>query len=275
MDRRNIAFIGGGNMACSLIGGLIADGYPADRIWVSDPVSERLNELSAQFTVHTVSSNQEAIAQADAVVLAIKPDTVREVVIELAATLNVRKPLLLSIAAGVRAVDLAAWLGNDTAAIVRAMPNTPALVRTGASALYANAHVNEAQRSLAESLLRAVGLTCWLDSEQAIDAATAISGSGPAYFFLLMEALEAAGLQLGLPTEQTRVLVLQTALGAAKMALESGTTPAELRRQVTSPGGTTEAAIGALQAGRFDALIQQAASAAALRADELGRILGE
>lgn len=275
MDKRNIAFIGGGNMARSLIGGLIIDGYPADRIWVSDPADERLGELSAQFAVHAVASNQEAIVQAEVVVLAIKPDAVRPVATELAAALNGRKPLVLSVAAGVRVADLAAWLGDDSAAIVRAMPNTPALVRTGASALYANAHVSAAQRDLAESLLRAVGMTCWLDDEQAMDAVTAISGSGPAYFFLLMEALETAGLQLGLPAEQTRLLVLQTALGAAKMALESEAGPAELRRQVTSPGGTTEAAIGALHAGQFDALIQQAAMAAAARAGELGKTLGE
>jgi pyrroline-5-carboxylate reductase len=275
MAKRNIAFIGGGNMARSLIGGLIVDGYPADRIWVSDPAHERLGELGAQFAVHAVASNREATAQAEVIVLATKPDTVRRVATELAATLGGRRPLILSVAAGVRVADLAAWLGDDSAAIVRAMPNTPALIRTGASALYANAHASAAQRDLAESLLRAVGITCWLDDEQAMDAATAISGSGPAYFFLLMEALEAAGLQLGLPAGQTRLLVLQTALGAAKMALESDAGPAGLRRQVTSPGGTTEAAISALHAGQFGALIQQAATAAATRADELGKTLGE
>lgn len=275
MEQRNIAFIGGGNMACSLIGGLIADAYPADRIWVSDPVGERLSDLRSQFPINTATSNHEAAAQADVVVLATKPDSVRPVLTELAQTLGNRSPLILSIAAGVRVRDLAAWLGAPEAAIVRAMPNTPALVRTGATALYANPHVNDEQRNMAESLLRAVGLVSWLDDEQAMDAVTAISGSGPAYFFLMMEALEAAGQQLGLSSEQTRLLVLQTALGAAKMALESDSGPAELRRQVTSPGGTTEAAIGVLQTAQFDTLIQKAATAAATRADELGKTLGE
>jgi len=275
MNKHILAFVGGGNMARSLIGGLVADGYPAASIWVADPAADRLAELSADFHVRTTTSNQEACAQADAIVLAVKPDTAQAVVSELAATLAERQPLLLSVAAGVRASDLAAWLNNDQAAIIRAMPNTPALVRSGASALYANVHVSEAQRQLAESLLRAVGMTCWLDHEQAMDAATAVSGSGPAYFFLLMEAMEQASVRLGLSAEQTRLLVLQTAMGAAKMALQSTAGPAELRRHVTSPGGTTEAAIKVLQAGQFETLIDQAVAAAAARADEIGQTLGE
>jgi pyrroline-5-carboxylate reductase len=274
VDNKNIAFIGGGNMARSLIGGLIADGYPAERIIVADPASEQLAALAAEFAIQPASSNQAAVQQADAVLLAVKPQIMQAVVTELGAAVRARQALVISIAAGVRIADLERWLGGSTA-IVRTMPNTPALVRSGATALYANARADAAQRNLAESLLRTAGLTCWLDNEQAMDVVTAISGSGPAYFFLLMEALEAAGEQLGLPADTSRLLVLQTALGAAKMALESGIAPAELRRQVTSPGGTTEAGIAALETGDFRALVAQAAAAAATRADELGRMLGE
>jgi pyrroline-5-carboxylate reductase len=274
MPGKNIAFIGGGNMARSLIGGLISDGYPAERIFVSEPVGEQLAALAAEFGIRAAASNQAAVEQAEAVVLAVKPQTIRPVVEQLGELVRARQALVISIAAGVRIADLDRWLGGS-AAIVRAMPNTPALVRSGATALYANSRVDSGQRTLAESLLRSAGLTCWLDNEVAMDAVTAISGSGPAYFFLLMEALEQAGQQLGLPAATARLLVLQTAFGAAKMALESNAGPAELRRQVTSPGGTTEAGIGVLEAADFRTLIQQAAAAAAARADELGRMLGE
>lgn len=274
MASKNIAFIGGGNMARSLIGGLTSDGYPAERIFVSEPVGEQLAALAAEFGIRAAASNQAAVEQAEAVVLAVKPQTIRPVVEQLGELVRTRKVLVISIAAGVRIADLDRWLGGN-AAIVRAMPNTPALVRSGATALYANPRVDSGQRTLAESLLRAAGLTCWLDNEAAMDAVTAISGSGPAYFFLLMEALEQAGQQLGLPADTARLLVLQTAFGAAKMALESSAGPAELRRQVTSPGGTTEAGIGVLEAADFRTLIQQAATAAATRSDELGRMLGE
>lgn len=274
MLSNNIAFIGGGNMARSLIGGLIADGFPAQRLVVADPAKEQLAALAAEFSIRVAASNQAAVAQTDTVLLAVKPQIMQQVMQDLAEPLRARQPLLISIAAGVRVVDLERWVGGAPA-IVRAMPNTPALVRSGATALFANPQVSPAQRNVAESLLRAAGLTCWLEQEALMDAVTAISGSGPAYFFLLMEALEAAGEQLGLPAATSRLLVLQTALGAAKMALESSAAPAELRAQVTSPGGTTEAGIGVLEAGDFRGLVEKAAQAAADRADELGRLLGE
>lgn len=274
LNNSTLAFIGGGNMARSLIGGLIADGFPSQRLLVADPAKEQVAALAAEFSIQVAHSNQAAVEQADAVVLAVKPQILQSVVQELAAALQAQRPLLISIAAGVRVADLERWVGGP-AAIVRTMPNTPALVRSGATALYANPQTSAAQRDLAESLLRAAGLTCWLEEEALMDAVTAISGSGPAYFFLLMEALEAAGQQLGLPANTSRLLVLQTALGAAKMALESAASPAELRAQVTSPGGTTEAGIAALEAGDFRALLQQAAQAAADRADELGQHLGQ
>ncbi|KAB7624455.1 pyrroline-5-carboxylate reductase [Alkalilimnicola sp. S0819] len=274
MNQAIIGFIGGGNMARSLIGGLIADDYPAERIRVAEPDNDRLAALCEEFRIHAARDNHELLREADAVVLAIKPQIMKTVAEDLREVIGDRRPVFISIAAGVREPDLNRWLGGE-AAVVRAMPNTPALVQSGATALYANPRVSEAQRALAESLLRAAGLTQWLDDETLMDAVTAVSGSGPAYFFLQMEALEEAGRAQGLSAEAARLLVLQTAFGAAKMALESQASPAELRRQVTSPGGTTEAGIGVLEAGDFRKLMARAVAAAAERADELGNLLGE
>ncbi|RFA31198.1 pyrroline-5-carboxylate reductase [Alkalilimnicola ehrlichii] len=274
MTAARIVFIGGGNMARSLVGGLIADAYPADAIHVTDPDKQRLSQLGADFGVHVGDDNIAAAKQADAIVLAVKPQMLRQVAEALAPCVQARKPLVISIAAGVRESDLSRWLGAGVP-VVRTMPNTPALVQTGATALYANRHVSDDQRDLAESLLRAAGLTQWLDDEQLMDAVTAISGSGPAYFFLLIEMLEQAGEKLGLPAETARLLTLQTALGAAKMALESEEDAAVLRQRVTSPGGTTERAISTLEQGDIRTLIDDAVRAAAQRAAELGKILGE
>lgn len=273
MGNQIIAFIGGGNMARSLIGGLVADGFSPGRIRVADPNPEQRRGLSEAFGVQGADSNLEAVRDADAVVLAVKPQVMRDVAEELAPALNGGGTLVLSIAAGVREPDLNRWLGGD-AAVVRAMPNTPALVQTGATGLYANAKVGTAQRSLAESLMRAVGLTRWLEDEKLLDAVTGISGSGPAYFFLLMELMEDAGTHLGLPRETARLLTIQTALGAARMALESDDDPQTLRRRVTSPGGTTEQAVRTLEEGQIRELVERAVRAAAVRADELGNELG-
>src|SRR5690625_530438 len=274
MNSATIAFIGGGNMAASLIGGLIADGYPADRIRVADPDAARCKGLSERFGVHAGADNQVAIQGAAAIVLAVKPQVVHEVAKALGPGPRDSKVLWLSIAAGVQAADLARWLGGE-AAVVRAMPNTPALVQTGATALYANRYVRDDQRDLAESLMRAVGITRWLDDERLMDAVTAVSGSGPAYFFLLIEHLQAAGMRLGLTPETARLLTLETALGAARMALESEADAATLRQRVTSPGGTTERAVQAFEDGNFGALVDSAVQAAAERAAELGKLLGE
>lgn len=274
MNSATIAFIGGGNMAASLIGGLIADGYPADRIRVADPDLARCQGLNERFGVHTGADNQAAAQGAAAVVLAVKPQLVQEVAKALGPGLRDSKVLWLSIAAGVQVTDLARWLSGE-AAVVRAMPNTPALVQTGATALYANRYVRDDQRDLAESLMRAVGITRWLDDERLMDAVTAVSGSGPAYFFLLIEHLQAAGVRLGLTPETARLLTLETALGAARMALESEADAATLRQRVTSPGGTTERAVQAFEDGGFGALVDAAVQAAAERAAELGKLLGE
>jgi pyrroline-5-carboxylate reductase len=273
MTLQNIAFIGGGNMAASLIGGLIADGYAADGIWVSDPDAEKLAALREGFFVHTTQSNLEAAEHGTVWLLAVKPQTMREVAVELAPRALQSRPLVVSIAAGIRSADLDRWLGGGHA-VVRAMPNTPALVQSGASALYANAIADDAQKSAAESILRAVGITVWLEDEALMDAVTALSGSGPAYFFLVMEALEEAGVKLGLPRATARLLTLETAFGAAKIALESNESCAELRARVTSRGGTTEQAIQLLEQGRLRELFEAALRAARARSVELAQQLG-
>lgn len=274
MAQAKVGFIGAGNMASSLIGGLLADGFPADAIWVTDIDRDKLRSLANRSGVHAVFENQELVACCDIVVLAVKPQQIREVAKQIAAEVQRRKPLIVSIAAGIREQDLERWLGGEVA-IVRAMPNTPALVQSGASGLHANPAVGPKQREEAESLLRAVGLTVWVQEEALLDAVTAISGSGPAYFFLLMEAMEKQGAKLGLDTATIRLLVEQTALGAAKLALEADVGPEELRRRVTSPGGTTEQALAVLQQGRFEDLIGQALEAAWRRSAELSAQLGE
>jgi pyrroline-5-carboxylate reductase len=272
-DKNTIAFIGGGNMAVSLIGGLIADGYDAQRILVSDPDGEKLAALAGRFHIRSAGSNEEAIAQADVVVLSVKPQVMEGVARSLADAIQQRHPLVISIAAGVREESLQQWLGGDIA-LVRTMPNTPAMIQAGATVLHAGPRVSKAQRDLAESILRAVGLTRWVEDEGLMDAVTALSGSGPAYLFLVMEAMEAAAIELGIPAESARLLTLQTALGAAKMALESPEGPATLRQKVTSPGGTTEAALQALEAGGLRELFRQALSDARDRSVELSKLLG-
>lgn len=275
MSTPRIAFIGGGNMAASLIGGLRAQGLPASAICASDPGTDRRTELHDAHGIDTYADNAQAVAGADVVVLAVKPQVMQTVCRDLAPHLQASQ-LIVSIAAGITCASLQQWLGADTPrAIVRCMPNTPALLRQGVSGLFANAAVSDEQKRQAEQLLSAVGLALWLDREELIDAVTAVSGSGPAYFFLLIETMTAAGEQLGLPRETAAELTLQTALGAARMACESDVEAAELRRRVTSPNGTTEAAIKAFQAGGLEALVQQAMDAAARRSAELAEQLGK
>jgi pyrroline-5-carboxylate reductase len=206
--------------------------------------------------------------------LTVKPQTVRSVAEQLGELIREQGTVVISVAAGVRLQDIERWLGEGVA-VVRTMPNTPALVRSGATALLANAQVSEAQKELAESLMRAVGQIQWLDVEEEMDIVTAISGSGPAYFFLLMEALEDAAAEQGLDRERARLSILETATGAARMALESEDSPGVLRDRVTSPGGTTESALNVLNENDFHGSIGKAVKAAANRAEELGKLLGE
>ncbi len=261
MSSRTIAFIGGGNMASSLIGGLIADGYDPKRILVSDPDREKLAGLAARFAIQSAADNEDAVAQAEIVVLAVKPQLLKQVAEGLASKVQQRRPLVISIAAGVREGLLQQWLGGGVA-LIRTMPNTPAVLQAGATVLHADSGVSDEQKSLAESIMRAVGLTRWVDDEAMMDAVTALSGSGPAYFFLVMEAMKQAGIEMGLPADTAHLLTLQTALGAARMAIESSEGPAALRQRVTSPGGTTERALEVLNEGGLRRLFGEALEAA-------------
>ena len=274
MKNYTIAFIGGGNMGRSLIGGLIADGFDASKIQVADPDAQQLDALATQFGITAMESNKQAVQNCDVMVLAVKPQIMRKVAEDLAPQLQQQNTLVISIAAGIREDALNRWLGGDLP-IVRTMPNTPALVKSGATALHANRHVSREQRSLAESVMRAVGLAVWLEEESQMDAVTALSGSGPAYIFLVMEAMEQAGRELGLTPETARLLTLQTSFGAAKMALEASEDTGTLRQRVTSPGGTTEQAINVLSEGNIQQLFTDALKAAHTRAVELAEQLGD
>jgi len=263
-----ITFIGAGNMASSLAGGMIAKGIDPINITLSDINEQQLQQVRRQLQVNTTRDNINACQKADVVVLAVKPQVMGEVLAPLQELFNQRKPLVLSIAAGITLAQLEGWLGASTP-IVRCMPNTPALVETGATGLFANAHVSDLQRDQARSVMAAVGLALWVDNEDQIDAVTALSGSGPAYFFLVMEAMIAAGRELGLSDQVAKQLTLQTALGSAQMAITSDVEPAELRRRVTSPGGTTERAIGIMEDQRLREIFSQALRGAYDRSKEL------
>lgn len=273
MKTSKLSFIGAGNMARSLVGGLIADGCDPALIRLSDPEADRIQDLAHRLGVRILDDNRAVAEDADVVVLAVKPQVLPAVAREIADQVQDQQPLVISIAAGIRTSDLARWLGPGTA-IVRAMPNTPALVQSGATGLFANARVSDEQRDLAETILRAVGLTLWVEQEDQLDLVTALSGSGPAYFFLVMEALQEAATRQGLPAETARLLALQTAFGASRMALESSEDAATLRQRVTSPGGTTEQALKVLEAGGLRALMDQALQAAARRSRELAEQFG-
>ncbi len=273
MKQPTLGFIGAGNMAGSLIAGLWADGYDPTKIWASDPDAEKLDSLASRFGINTTANNLAVVENSQVLVLAVKPQVLRDVALGMAATVQRCKPLIISLAAGVTEASIDYWLGggND---IVRCMPNTPALVKTGATALHGSENISDEQRSRAEAVLRSVGLAVWVEREELLDAVTALSGSGPAYFFLLMEAMEDAAIQLGLEQQVARLLTQQTALGAARLAIESAESPAELRRKVTSAGGTTERAIAVFEDAGLRALALEAMRAAQNRAVEMSKELG-
>jgi len=264
-----IVFIGGGNMASCLIGGMIANGTPSQQILVSEPGEEARQKLSDLHGVDTTADNQAAAGQADLLVLAVKPQIMGAVVKDLAPALS-HKPAVISIAAGIPLSALENWLGTDIA-LVRAMPNTPALVMSGATGLFANSLLTEQQKQIVEQLFQAVGIACWVEREELIDAVIAVSGSGPAYFFLVLEAMQKIGQELGLPQDTAEQLSLHTALGASKMAIDSQASAAQLRQQVTSPGGTTQAAIGRLEQQGLEDIFRQAMTSAVARADEMSK----
>lgn len=274
MKHQQIGFIGGGNMAGSLISGLIAEGYEHEKLWVSDIDQGKLDLLKERFNINTTSDTPALVQEVDILVYAVKPQILRSVVEVVASSLHKNGPLMISIAAGIRIQDFEKWLGKPTA-IVRCMPNTPALVQSGATALYASATANEEQRDIAETIMRAVGLTVWVHDESDLDSVTALSGSGPAYFFLLMEAMENVAKDMGLEEQTARLLVQQTAYGAAKLALEATEGPAELRQRVTSPGGTTERALQIFEQEGFRSAVSKAVNAARDRSIELSIKIGD
>jgi len=267
-ESRTVAFVGGGNMARSLIGAQRARGVPPALIRVAEPNAETREALAREFGVPVFTDNAEAAAGADCVVLAVKPQVMQKACAGLAASLRMSNPLIISIAAGIRIPQIERLLG-DQHAIVRCMPNTPALVGAGASGLCANRNVDADQRALAERLLGAAGIVRWIEDEAQMDTVTAVSGSGPAYFFLLVEAMEDAAVQLGLPRDTARALAAQTCLGAGRMLADGSETAAVLRQRVTSPHGTTAAALDTFERGGLRALVEQALAAARQRGAEM------
>ncbi len=267
-NNATIGFIGGGNMASSLIGGLLQGGQAAEQIYVAEPNTAQQQTLAENFGIQLAAHASQIIQHCDCIVLAVKPQIMQAVINDFRDSLAAHKPLFISIAAGIQEHTLARWLGNDHA-IVRCMPNTPALIQLGATALFANTQTSDQQKALAESILATAGITLWLEQESEMDAVTAISGSGPAYFFLVIEALQAAGEKLGLSPEQSRLLSIQTAVGASRMAQADSEPASVLRQRVTSKGGTTERAIATFLDGDLPALFQAATTAAYTRSQEL------
>ena len=259
-------------MASSLIGGLIANRYPAGLIIACDIDAVRLRGLQERYGIVTQTDSADGARQADVVLLAVKPQVMPEACKALAALPVDEQQLIISIAAGVPSAAIDTWLGGGRA-IVRCMPNTPSLLQLGATGLAANDRVSEAQKSTAERIMQAVGISLWVDEESDLDAVTAISGSGPAYFFYFIELLEAAGVKLGLEPGTAARLARQTALGAATMSIDEDVV--RLREQVTSKKGTTEQAILSFQRNGLGRLVDEATAAAFERARELARELTE
>ncbi|WP_439133144.1 pyrroline-5-carboxylate reductase [Pseudomaricurvus sp.] len=272
MTDTKISFIGAGNMASSIIGGLVQKGYGAGQITATDTYQPTLDKLADNFPVVTTSDNAQAAERSDVILLAVKPQVMEQVCTALRPHLA-HKPLIISIAAGIDIRSLDAWLGNDLA-IVRCMPNTPALVQTGASGLYANERTSDEQKTIAQDIMEAVGIVQWTASEDLIDSVIAVSGSGPAYYFLMMEAMIDAGVAQGLSRENATELTLQTALGAAKLAKDSDVDVIELRRRVSSPNGTTEKAIQSFEESQLRDVVAKAMDTCAERSREMARELG-
>ena len=272
-QQNKIAFIGGGNMASSLVGGLISNGYPADNIMVSDPNTDSLQQLEQAFSINTTSNNAKAAAWADVILLAVKPQIMASVCQEMALGIsNWHEKLLISIAAGISINRLQGIFGQDVP-VIRTMPNTPALLQKGMTGLYACAQVSPEQKTAAGQLLKAVGEICWVNNEKDINTVTAASGSAPAYFFLMMEAMQKSAVKMGFDQEQARQLVQQTALGAAEMVIQNPQLSLEtLRHNVTSKGGTTAEAIATFEEQGLVDIVDKAMTAAAKRGAEMEKL---
>jgi len=266
----HIAFIGAGNMSQAILKGMLSAGYPKHKITASGRTPSKMADLAASTGIHTSTDNLALCQQADVIVLGVKPQMMAALVQSIAPAVDASKQLIVSVAAGILASSIETWLGQS-AAIIRCMPNTPSLVGKGAAGLYATDKVSTAQKQTASQIMQAVGLALWVDEEAHIDAVTAVSGSGPAYYFLLMEAMIQGAEKLGLSTEVAQQLVLQTAAGAAQMAQQSDQSPAQLRQAITSPKGTTEQALNTFNAGGFSDLCSAAMAAAHHRSQELAQ----
>lgn len=268
----NIGFIGGGNMANAIIGGLLRQGFKGADIQVVEPMEAGRAKLAKEFGVATGATPGASLAKAEVIVIAVKPQQMREAAAALAPHLSTQ--IVLSIAAGIRLADLSRWL-NGYARLVRSMPNTPALIGAGISALYAGDAVDAAGRKAAEQILGAVGRAVWVNDEALLNPVTAISGSGPAYVFYFLEAMQEAGAAFGLPPDVTRELAVETFIGAAKLAAQSPETFATLRERVTSKGGTTFAALQVMNHHHMKQSFVEALNAASARGQELGEEMGK
>lgn len=271
LKAKKICFVGAGNMANAIIGGLVQQGLAAKSIIASAPSEEHLTQIKANWGVQTSSDNIASAKQADVIVLSVKPQVLKQVCQDLAPSLS-HRPLIISIAAGIELNSLSEWLGQEQA-IVRCMPNTPAQVMQGASGLFANTNVSSEQQALSSELFSGIGVVEWLTEERQMHSVTALSGSGPAYIFMMIEAMEAAAVKQGMAAETARKLAAQTVLGAAQMVLNSDVSPAQLKKNVMSPGGTTERAIQVFEQNNLLGIVDQAMQAAADRSEELAVIL--
>jgi pyrroline-5-carboxylate reductase len=270
-----IGFIGAGNMAHCIIGGMLKQGFKADSIWASDPSAASLDRLKSAYGIHTTENNSQLAAATDILFFSVKPQMLQNVCEQIGGQL---KPggLIISIAAGIPISSIENWIGDSASAgqaIVRCMPNTPAQVLKGATGMFANAQVSKEQKSITESLFAGIGLALWVETEHLLHAVTALSGSGPAYIFLVIEAMEAAAVKLGLPTTIARKLAAQTVAGAAELVQQSELEPAQLKRNVMSPGGTTERAIATFEQRDLMGIFEQAITAASARSEELAKLL--
>lgn len=273
METPQIAFIGAGNMASSIIGGLVESGHPASKISASDPHPPSLEKLQSIAPVAVSNNNEETVKGADVVILAVKPQVMADACTSIAQAVQASGAVAISIAAGITIDSLQSRLGTQTP-VIRCMPNTPALLGCGASGLFASEQVSDTQRAYADGILGSVGINAWVDTEEELDAITALSGSGPAYFFMFMESMIKVGIELGLEKDTANLLAKQTALGASRMALENDIDLEELRRRVTSPGGTTERAVASFEQNGLEEVVRKAMVACADRAKEMSQEMG-
>ncbi|MEH6442476.1 MAG: pyrroline-5-carboxylate reductase [Oceanospirillaceae bacterium] len=267
----NIAFIGAGNMSRAIIGGMLKNGYPAVHIFATGRDIKKLEDLAAK-GIKTTVDNAQAVIESDIVVLGVKPQLMQSVISPLANAAQQRQPLFVSVAAGVTSKSIEQWLGGDLA-VIRCMPNTPALVKVGASALCANAKVSDSQKEVTQQVIATTGIALWVENEAQLDAVTALSGSGPAYFFMLMESMIDAAVSQGLPRKVAEQLALQTASGAAAIAQQSDLSPAQLKQQVMSPKGTTEQAVLSFEKAGFAQIIKNGMQANVARSEQLAKEL--